>query len=203
VRTAVRTAVRIAANAAVDSSRMHRGAAMCDGARPAGRELRHSPFAAIAPKDSANVRSGMSTSTDPTRRVVLAGAGAGVGLVVLAACSTGSSSGSGGGAMTSAGGITPGETITGVADVPVGGAVSATAGGTDVLVTQPTAGQVFAFSAICTHNGCTVAPGNRELDCPCHGSRFDLTTGAVLGGPAPAPLPQIAVVVQDGKVITA
>lgn len=99
------------------------------------------------------------------------------GVAVLAACG-----GSGDG-------DTPAQTsgsdgsLAKVADIPVGGAISATAGGQKVLLVQATAGVVTALSAICTHQGCTVAPGNGELDCPCHGSRYDLT-GAVLAGPA-------------------
>jgi len=63
---------------------------------------------------------------------------------------------------------------------------------------------VHAFSAICTHQGCTVdrVKGGHIL-CPCHGSSFDAATGAVTGGPAPRPLPAINVVVQNGTVYTA
>jgi Rieske Fe-S protein len=45
-----------------------------------------------------------------------------------------------------------------------------------------------------------VAPKGEELDCPCHGSRFNIETGAVLNGPASAPLAKIPVTVSDGKV---
>jgi Rieske Fe-S protein len=53
----------------------------------------------------------------------------------------------------------------------------------------------------CTHMGCT--PGwnaaERSLDCPCHGSRFD-AHGAVLTGPAKAPLERFAVTA-DGSTL--
>jgi Rieske Fe-S protein len=49
--------------------------------------------------------------------------------------------------------------------------------------------------------GCTVAPAGAELDCPCHGSRYNALTGAVLQGPAPRPLPGVPVHVADGNVI--
>jgi Rieske Fe-S protein len=86
--------------------------------------------------------------------------------------------------------------------VPVGGAVSATdQDGGPVIVAQPEAGTVVAFSAICTHKGCTVAPEDGILKCPCHGSTYDLATGDNTGGPAPEPLPEIAVSVKDGSVV--
>ena len=65
---------------------------------------------------------------------------------------------------------------------------------------------VFAYSRICTHQGCTVnyeALGN-VLSCPCHGARFDPTNGAkVVAGPAPTPLPQISVSIQGENIVQA
>jgi Rieske Fe-S protein len=61
--------------------------------------------------------------------------------------------------------------------------------------------QVHAFSAICTHEGCAVTSvSGGTINCPCHGSRFDVQTGAVVAGPAPRPLPKIAVQVRGGEV---
>lgn len=88
-----------------------------------------------------------------------------------------------------------------LATIPVGSAVAAKdAAGKPIVVAQPTAGKAVAFSAICTHMGCTVAPAGKTLNCPCHGSVYDAATGKVLSGPAPAPLPAVAVHVTDGKV---
>lgn len=70
-----------------------------------------------------------------------------------------------------------------------------------VVLVRSSGQQVHAFSAICTHQGCvvsTIAAGT--IDCPCHGSKFDLQTGKVVAGPAPSPLPKIAVTVRDGEV---
>jgi Rieske Fe-S protein len=69
-----------------------------------------------------------------------------------------------------------------------------------VIVAQPTEGSVVAFSAVCTHKGCTVAPDGDLLRCPCHGSTYDLLTGDNTGGPAPRPLAEIAVTVSGGVV---
>jgi Rieske Fe-S protein len=46
-----------------------------------------------------------------------------------------------------------------------------------------------------------VAPAGKELQCPCHGSVYSATTGKVLGGPAPRPLPRIGVAVKNGEVV--
>ncbi|MFB9366109.1 Rieske (2Fe-2S) protein [Kitasatospora albolonga] len=82
------------------------------------------------------------------------------------------------------------------ASVPVGGSakVKDPATGDALYVVQPKAGQYCAFSSICTHSGCAVdAPKDNQMYCPCHGSRFDATTGAVLNGPATKPLAKFAV----------
>lgn len=54
-------------------------------------------------------------------------------------------------------------------------------------------GNIHAFSAICTHQGCAVTWNQSEQawDCPCHGSRFS-TDGKVVKGPATEPLATIS-----------
>jgi nitrite reductase/ring-hydroxylating ferredoxin subunit len=148
-----------------------------------------------------------------TRRGVLtASAGAALGLPLLAACSSdgssdagsGSSSGSssGSGSSGSGGSGSKGEELAKTSEVPVGGGVSAkTSDGQPVIVAQPSKGQFVAFSAICTHQGCTVAPSGDIIKCPCHGSTYDLATGDNTGGPAPSPLPKISVTVKGGAVV--
>ena len=65
-------------------------------------------------------------------------------------------------------------------------------------------GDFVAYSAVCTHAGCTVAYNNGQLACPCHGSVFDAANGgAVVSPPANRPLPAIPVEVRDGQVFTA
>ncbi|MDA8025772.1 MAG: Rieske 2Fe-2S domain-containing protein [Actinomycetota bacterium] len=61
-------------------------------------------------------------------------------------------------------------------------------------VLQPKANHFVAYSAICPHAGCTVQyAGNDLFICPCHGSQFNATTGAVLQGPAPTGLTAIPI----------
>jgi cytochrome b6-f complex iron-sulfur subunit len=131
-----------------------------------------------------------------SRRAVLAAGGAVAG-VTLAGC------GDGGEAPTTGDPAAEATTLANVSDIPVGGAIAASsASAGDVLLTQPVEGQIHAFSAVCTHAGCAVEPAEGELDCPCHGSVFDLATGAVLGGPAQDPLPEVSIeVTADGSVV--
>jgi Rieske Fe-S protein len=87
-------------------------------------------------------------------------------------------------------------------DVPRGGGL--VVGIAKVVLTRTPAGDVHAFSAVCTHQGCvvdTVAHG--VIGCPCHGSRFDANTGSVRAGPATRPLPAVAIVVRSGEVYPA
>jgi Rieske Fe-S protein len=153
-----------------------------------------------------------------TRRGLLLGAGlAGVG--TLAACSTapvpydaneeGQAPGAEDGATspqpaassagTGAGGIT-GTLLGEATQVPVGGGTIFTA--EKVVVTQPVKGQYKAFSAICTHVGCLCdAVAHGTIDCPCHGSKFAITDGAVVTGPATTPLPARTIAITDGKIL--
>jgi nitrite reductase/ring-hydroxylating ferredoxin subunit len=58
-----------------------------------------------------------------------------------------------------------------------------------IVVTQPTAGQYKAFTAVCTHEQCTVGDvSGGTINCYCHGSKFSITDGSVVNGPAASPL---------------
>jgi len=52
-------------------------------------------------------------------------------------------------------------------------------------------GRLHAFDDTCTHTGCSLAMGDLDgttVTCACHGSQFDVTSGAVLRGPAQRPV---------------
>jgi Rieske Fe-S protein len=99
----------------------------------------------------------------------------------------------GGGAMT-------GTLLAQVTDIPVGGGT--VFANQKVVVTQPVKGVFKCFSAICTHVGCICNQvANGTINCPCHGSEFKITNGAVVTGPAPAPLPARTITVTDGKIL--
>lgn len=162
----------------------------------------------------------------PDRRCVLVAAAAGA-TALLAGCSTygqqtpapepaapttpagsaaspapGAASGSAAGGSASAAGGAAVAGIAALADIPVGGGkVLADA---KIVLTQPTAGTVKAFSAVCTHAGCTVSEvAGGTINCPCHGSKFAIADGSVVGGPAPKPLPPVGVSVQGGQIVRA
>lgn len=116
------------------------------------------------------------------------------------ASSTSSSASASSSSATSGGG----QALTTVSEVPVGSALLVTAAsGSPVVVAQPTAGEIVAFSGLCTHQGCAVAVAKKELDCPCHGSKFDAFTGAVLNGPALDPLTRVKVTVDGDSIVAA
>ena len=153
----------------------------------------------------------MTNDTAVSRRTALLIGTAGTAAVTLAACApttTGGTAAGSGGSSTGAATPVPGGTAAGsggtvvakLSDIPVGGSIETTLNGKAIFVSQPAAGQVVAFSAVCTHQGCMVKPVGKEFDCPCHGSKFDAMTGEVLGGPAPSPLVAVPVSVTGDSV---
>jgi Rieske Fe-S protein len=152
----------------------------------------------------------MSIEHSVSRRRFATTASAGLALPVLAACgsddtetasdsssepsSSPSSSSSEGGAAAG------GAALASTSDIPVGGCAVFEA--EKVVVTQPTEGDFKAFSATCTHQGCSVsASSDGEIPCNCHGSAFSLEDGSVVNGPATAPLTEVSITV-DGDSIT-
>lgn len=89
--------------------------------------------------------------------------------------------------------------------VPVGGARQFTDPAQQIpaYVVQPSEGVFVAFSAVCTHMGCTVGfdQAGLQFRCPCHGSIFSAVTGDVIQGPATVPLPGIPIQQSGGKLL--
>jgi Rieske Fe-S protein len=149
------------------------------------------------------------TEIDPSRRNVLAGlAAAGVAVPVLAACggssdttgttdpgtSTPGTSGNGSGSSKAGNGTIP------TSEIPVGGGKIFAS--QKLVVTQPSAGDFKAFSAVCTHQGCIVSKiADGTIDCGCHFSKYSIEDGSVESGPAPSPLPEKKVTV-TGSTLT-
>jgi Rieske Fe-S protein len=159
-----------------------------------------------------------SSGPVPRRRTLLTGAlTAAAAAALTSAC--GDDAGDGAGGDPTPGGTarrTPGETapstpggtaeptaggrvIASTSDIPVGGGRVFAA--EKVVVTQPAEGEFKAFSAVCTHQGCTVGSvANGLINCPCHASRFRIADASVASGPATRPLPERRISVSDGSV---
>ena len=138
------------------------------------------------------------------RRRALGGAAAlGVGAPLLAACSSDDATEVASDAASdvasdaaSAAGEAAGA-LAATADIPVGS--GAVFDDQKVVVTQPTEGDFKAFSAICTHQGCPVSDVTDTINCTCHGSKFSISDGSVVDGPAPSPLPEASISIEgDG-----
>lgn len=129
-----------------------------------------------------------------TRRTVLA---TGAAAALAAGCSKyGNGNDSSGSSSVKASG---GQELAKTADIPVGGGKILKA--QKVVVTQPKKDEFKAFSAVCTHQGCTVSTiANGTINCPCHGSKFSIADGTVAGGPAPKPLPAEQITVEGNSI---
>ncbi|MFF9510563.1 Rieske (2Fe-2S) protein [Streptomyces sp. NPDC014724] len=148
----------------------------------------------------------MSASQDqeirPGRRAVVAAAGAASVAAVLTACGSQKDSGGSGTVKPADDGTDGGGALARTADIPEGG--GKIFADRDVVVTQPETGEFKAFSSKCTHQGCAVSSvSDGTINCPCHGSKFDLSTGDVAAGPASRPLPAKSITVKDGSITLA
>jgi Rieske Fe-S protein len=131
---------------------------------------------------------------EPSRRTFIAGAGA----VAVSGCSTYGAAPP----PTPPPAAPPGTPLAKVADIPVGGGTVFPA--QLVVVTQPEAGTFHGFSAVCTHQGCTVGDvTDGTINCPCHGSKYAIADGAPVAGPAKRPLDPRQITVADQEITLA
>ncbi len=154
-----------------------------------------------------------------SRRGVLAGSAAAAAALALGACagsesattpaSSSPSPADASSTPTTAASQTPdagssGELLAGTEDFPMGGGVVVQTGRGPVVVTRPAEDQYLAFNARCPHAGCTVAEVlENTINCNCHGSTFDGSSGDLLGGPAKEGLQPVAIEVSDGGIYLA
>ena len=101
-------------------------------------------------------------------------------------------------------GATTQKKIIKVSSLAVGGTHNfASSNGTPAVLFRTNTG-VFAYSAICTHEGCTVGYSNasKQLQCPCHGAIFDPSAGGkAISGPTNTPLAKIKVAISGAWVV--
>lgn len=140
-----------------------------------------------------------------SRRAVLAGAAAAGVAAALAGCSTYGAAQDGGGtpgggpAAAADSGNPATAALAQTGDIPVGG--GKVLADQKVVVTQPQQGTFKAFTAVCTHQGCTVAEvAGGTINCPCHGSQFHAADGTVAHGPATRPLAPVPIAVEGTAI---
>ena len=140
----------------------------------------------------------------PSRRGLICGVAlAGIAVPLLAACGSEGEGATPGAGSPGSGIGSPsgpaGATTVAASDVPVGG--GAILPEEKIVVTQPKPGEFKAFSAVCTHQGCTVQDvSDGQINCPCHGSAFSVADGSVVNGPAKLPLPALTVEVDGDQL---
>ena len=75
--------------------------------------------------------------------------------------------------------------------------------GLPVCLARLASGEVFAISDICSHEEIELSDGEldgEDVECPAHGSRFNVRTGEVTGLPAEDPVDTYRVTVEDGQI---
>ena len=92
--------------------------------------------------------------------------------------------------------------VSGVDDLGEGEIRAFDVHGTEIAVAN-VGGEFYAFDDTCTHLACSLAEGDLEettVICACHGSEFDVTSGAVLQGPAKKPLATYETRMEEGNL---
>ena len=90
-----------------------------------------------------------------------------------------------------------------IKDLPPGSGKNFKFGSMPALITHTKDGELHAFSAVCTHLGCTVQfrPEKDLIWCACHGGCYDPSSGKNVAGPPPKPLLALKVEVVKDKII--
>jgi Rieske Fe-S protein len=138
-----------------------------------------------------------------SRHRFLAGVGVGGAAAVLSACAAygeepaGDSGSSPAPSTGAASEPAQPAVLAATADVPVGSGIIVD----DTVLTQAVSGDFKGFSNICTHTGCRLnSVSDKTINCPCHGSKFNLD-GSVAQGPASTPLATKPIVVQGDSIL--
>jgi 3-phenylpropionate/trans-cinnamate dioxygenase ferredoxin subunit len=90
-----------------------------------------------------------------------------------------------------------------LSDVPEGQAIVVTLGEAEVALGN-VGGQIYAVANLCTHDGGPLGEGelsDHEIECPRHGARFDVRSGAVRALPAVIPTPIYDVKVEGDDIL--
>lgn len=88
-------------------------------------------------------------------------------------------------------------------ELGTGEIIGVEAGGKPILVVNLN-GKYYAIGNVCTHMGCMLSDGalkGENVQCPCHGSVFDVKTGTVVHGPAQKPEPVFQVKVEGDQIL--
>lgn len=84
------------------------------------------------------------------------------------------------------------------------GEITAVSVGDRMLAIANVGGNLHAFDDVCTHKQCSLAEGELDglvIQCPCHGSQFDITSGEVVNGPATEPIDVFEVREEGGELL--
>ena len=93
--------------------------------------------------------------------------------------------------------------VASVAEVPSGALKAVVADHTEICLAHADDGKFYAINDVCTHENFLLSGGelfDLQVECPQHGSRFNLKTGAVTGLPAVVPTQVYPVDVEEGEV---
>jgi nitrite reductase/ring-hydroxylating ferredoxin subunit len=86
------------------------------------------------------------------------------------------------------------------------GEITAVPVGERLVAIANVGGNLHAFDDVCTHQHCSLAEGDLDglvIECPCHGSQFDITSGEVVNGPATEPIDVFEAREEDGQLLVA